>query len=171
MTPALLLRYWWVLALAILIALCAWQGGSVRDAKARAAHEAQIAAQARSDLRKALRANTVTAAVSAKVEKRQVEIRYVTRTLVEKVPVYVSPEVDRSYPLPVGLVRLHDAAASGQPPVPGGAGELDDSPSPVVASTLARTIVGNYGEYHACRAQVMGWIDWYRQQQQVWNER
>ena len=165
----LLLRYWWALALAALLALLVIQ--TQRNQIIRAdlrASQTQLAT-ARADLRKANRAQAITASVSSDVERRQVVVRYVTRTLIEKVPVYVSPEVDRRYPLPVGLVRLHDEAAAGHSPVPGGAGELDDAPSDIAPSTLGRTVVANYGDYYACREQVRGWIDWYNLQRQNWN--
>lgn len=165
----LLLRYWWALALTALAALLLIQAqrNQIIRADLKATH-AQLAT-ARADLRKANRAATITASVSSDVERRQVEVRYVTRTLIEKVPVYVTAEADRRYPLPVGLVRLHDEAAAGHSPVPGGAGELDDAPSDIAPSTLGRTLVANYGDYYTCREQVRGWIDWYQQQKQVWN--
>jgi len=168
---ALLLRFWWIPALALLAALLVFQvqRNQIIHADLRAS-QAKLAT-ARADLRKATAAQAVTATVAADVERRQVVVRYVTRTLIERVPIYVSPEVDRRYPLPVGLVRLHDEAAAGVSPVPGSAGEPDDAPSDVAASTLASTLIGNYGDYYACREQVRGWIAWSEQQKQVWNTR
>ncbi len=168
---ALLLRFWWIPALALLAALLVFQAqrNQIIHADLRAS-QAKLAT-ARADLRKATAAQAVTATVAADVERRQVVVRYVTRTLIEKVPVYVSPEVDRRYPLPVGLVRLHDAAARGEAEIPGPAGEPDDAPSDVTPSALAQTLIGNYGDYYACREQVRGWIAWSEQQKQVWNTR
>ncbi len=168
---ALLLRFWWIPALALLAALLVFQAqrNQIIHADLRAS-QAKLAT-ARADLRKATAAQAVTATVAADVERRQVVVRYVTRTLIEKVPVYVSPEVDRRYPLPVGLVRLHDAAARGEADLPGPAGEPDDAPSGTPASALAQTLIGNYGDYYACREQVRGWIAWSEQQKQVWNTR
>jgi len=166
---ALLLRYWWIPTLALLAALLVFQVQhneiTKRDLKAS---QAKLQT-ARADLRNATRAASVTAAVGADVERRQVVVRYVTRTLIEKVPIYVSPEVDRRYPLPVGLVRLHDSAARGEAEVPGSAGEPDDAPSDVAASALAQTLIGNYGDYYACREQVRGWMTWAEEQKRVWN--
>jgi len=168
---ALLLRFWWIPALALLAALLVFQvqRNQIIHADLRAS-QAKLAT-ARADLRKATAAQAVTATVAADVERRQVVVRYVTRTLIERVPIYVSPEVDRRYPLPVGLVRLHDEAAAGVSPVPGSAGEPDDAPSDTPASALASTLIGNYGDYYACREQVRGWIAWSEQQKQVWNTR
>ncbi len=168
---ALLLRFWWIPALALLAALLVFQAqrNQIIHADLRAS-QAKLAT-ARADLRKATAAQAVTATVAADVERRQVVVRYVTRTLIERVPIYVSPEVDRRYPLPVGLVRLHDAAARGEAEVSGSAGEPDDAPSGTPASALAQTLIGNYGDYYACREQVRGWIAWSEQQKQVWNTR
>jgi hypothetical protein len=166
---ARLLCYWWIPALALLASLLVFQvqRNQIIHADLRASQTKL--ADARSALRKTTRAATVTATVGADVERRQVVVRYVTRTLIEKVPVYVSPEVDRRYPLPVGLVRLHDSAARGEAEVPGSAGEPDDAPSDVAASTLAQTLIGNYGDYYACREQVRGWMTWAEEQKRVWN--
>ncbi len=168
---ALLLRFWWIPALALLAALLVFQvqRNQIIHADLRAS-QAKLQT-ARADLKNATRAANVTATVGADVERRQVVVRYVTRTLIERVPIYVSPEVDRRYPLPVGLVRLHDAAARGEADLPGPAGEPDDAPSDTPASALASTLIGNYGDYYACREQVRGWIAWSEQQKQVWNTR
>src|SRR4051812_45982453 len=58
-------------------------------------------------------------------------IRVVYRTTREEVPAHVTPAIDARYPLPLGLVRLHDAAVLGVPA--GGlldpAGRADDAAS------------------------------------------
>jgi hypothetical protein len=79
------------------------------------------------------------------------QIRIVTRRLIEKVPVYVTPQTDRAYPLPWGFVRLHDAAVRGDDlsAAAAGPGRPDDAPSDVAASEAAGVIVANYG---GCRA-------------------
>ncbi|MDB5447635.1 MAG: putative signal peptide protein [Phenylobacterium sp.] len=104
--------------------------------------------------------STVAAAKDAEV---QTSIRYVTRTLIEKVPAHVSPETDRSFPLPVGLVRVHDAAALGVDvsAVPDPAGRADDQASAVEASDLGRVLAVNYGECRADQARLsalQGWV-------------
>src|SRR5690606_18513603 len=74
-----------------------------------------------------------------------------TTTLVREVPILVPPEVDARFPVPVGVVRMHDAAATGADlsAVPDAAGRADGAPSDVVASELASVIAENYG---TCRA-------------------
>ncbi|HXQ16901.1 MAG TPA: hypothetical protein VN814_19995 [Caulobacteraceae bacterium] len=94
----------------------------------------------------------------------QDRVRTVTRTLIEKVPVYVSATTDARFPLPVGFVRLHDAAAAGDdlPAVAPGADGADDAASDVAASAAATVIVGNYGACHADQARLAELQAWAR---------
>jgi hypothetical protein len=112
----------------------------------------------------------ITEDVGNAVEARQIEVRTVTRTVVEKIPYYVTPQTDARYLVPLGFVRLHDAAAGGTPAVPFGAGESADTPSGVALSAVTETIAFNYGQCRGWREQVIGWQDWYRQQQALWNK-
>jgi len=84
-------------------------------------------------------------------QRTQDRIRTVTRTLIEKVPTYVSATTDARFPVPWGFVRLHDAAAAGDDLSAAAAspGRPDDGASDVAASEAAGVIAGNYG---ACRA-------------------
>ncbi len=100
----------------------------------------------------------------------KVEIQYRDRiqivrekgeTIVKEVPVYVSAETDRRFPLPRGFVRVHDAAATGEPAGP--AAEPDGEASPIVASAAAETVAGNYAECRRWREQVIGWQEFYEQ--------
>ncbi len=131
-----------------------WRHGAA-DMKAQARTTALVQAQGR--------INTAAAATDARV---QTQIRYVTPTLTEKVPVYVTAQTDARLPVPVGLVRLHDAAARGLdlPAVPDPAGRPDDAPSRVEVSDLGRAIVGNYGECRADAARLVELQDWIRGQ-------
>lgn len=110
----------------------------------------------------------ITEDVGRRVAAREAEVRTVTRTIVEKVPIYVTPEADRRSPVPLGFVRLHDAAASGAPAVPFGPGESADTPSGVALSAAGATIFGNYGECRGWREQLIGWQAWYAEQKAAW---
>lgn len=78
-----------------------------------------------------------------------------------KVPDYVTAKTDVTFPLPCGLIRLHDAAALGVDPETLGnpAGLADDAACPVKASALASLIVDNYGLDHEKDAQIIGLQD------------
>lgn len=115
------------------------------------------------------KAAEITEDVGRKSAEREAGVRTITRTLIEKVPVYVTAEADRNAVVPVGFVRLHDAAAAGTPAVPFGAGESADTPSGLALSAVASTVTDNYGQCLAWRSQVIGWQDWYAQQKAAWN--
>ena len=153
-----------------LVALIAFGGGyKVRDVMAQADSAKAAKAEVRTVERVVYReraAADVTQRIGEQAATRQAEIRYVTRTIVEKVPEYVTAEADRTCVLPVGFVRLHDAAAAGQgDALPEPAGQSNDAPSGVACSAAAETIVGNYGDYAAVAAQLTDLQSWVREQQ------
>lgn len=172
-----------------LAALAGWKGyaavllvglsiGSAGTWKVRDWMAAEAALKvARADLRGAIEvgrrthvAAEITQDVGAKVEAARAETRIVYRTITERIPVYVTPEIDRDYLLPVGFVRLHDAAAGGSAAtLPDSAGEPADAPSGVPLSSAAATIVGNYAGCTDDRARLKGWQDWYAEQRAAWD--
>jgi cell division protein FtsL len=85
-----------------------------------------------------------------------------SQTLQREIPTYVTPATDRAFPLPVGFVRLHDAAASGLSTLPA-AGLADATASDVAASQAADVIVTNYGLCHETTAQLSALQDWIRE--------
>jgi hypothetical protein len=174
MNPLSLLLGWKGYAAAAAVALLVGFGGGwkARDLVADAADWQRAKAALKAAQINAARigvADKITADVGRKAEDRQVEIRTVTKTLIREVPIYVTAETDRSYPVPVGLVRLHDAAALGLPAaLPDPAGRADDAPSGVAASTLGETVADNYGTCRANAAQLDALEEWVRQQQAAW---
>ena len=86
-----------------------------------------------------------------------------TKTIIQRIPIYVTPAIDRSYPLSVGFVRVSDASALGLDvsAVPLPAGKSDADASTVAPSYAAGVIAGNYGGCRATNAQLaalQGWI-------------
>jgi len=154
---------------AVCLAVGAGSGYKVRDVMAQADSAKAAKAEVRTVERVVYReraAADVTQRIGEQAATRQAEIRYVTRTIVEKVPEYVTAEADRTCVLPVGFVRLHDAAAAGQgDALPEPAGQSNDAPSGVACSAAAETIVGNYGDYNAVAAQLTDLQSWVREQQ------
>ena len=130
-----------------------------RAAAAAEAHNRQVVAQRAQVSRDA-------GAAEARAQDR---IRIVYRTLREEIPTHVSPETDRRFALPVGLVRLHDAAARGLElsRVPDPAGRADDAASDVRASDLAAAVTGNYGACRADGEQLAALQAWIRRQQGI----
>lgn len=94
----------------------------------------------------------------------QERIRTVYRTIRTEIHDHVSPAIDRAFPMPVGLVRLHDAAARGLDvsAVPDSAGQPDDAASRFAASDLAGAFTDNYGACRANAEQLSGLQSWIR---------
>lgn len=92
----------------------------------------------------------VTQVAGAAQAQAQARLRYVYVTLTKEIPGVVTPAIDRAFPLPVGFLRVHDAAARGLDlsTVRDPAGRPDDVASGVPASAAAAAIAANYG---ACR--------------------
>lgn len=112
-------------------------------------------------------AGTVDAAkvsdkVGKTVEAAKVEVRTVTETLTREVVRYVPAAADAQCVVPVGFVRLHDAAATGVLPDPADtAGQPADAASGVALSAVGATVVGNYGACREDREALKGWQAWY----------
>jgi|GEM_PF-5312843 len=163
----------WVLlaALAGLVALASlafWQGWRAGSGHVQAAwNEEKLAALAAS-LRLADAQTDITDAVGAKYGGHMATILVETRTLIQKVPVYVTPETDARYPLPRGLVRLYNASGqSGADAVSLAAEPADAAPAGVSASAFATIAIENNGALNACRAQVLGLQEFARRQHEL----
>jgi len=95
--------------------------------------------------------------VLTKYVDRERVVRQVIHDIQRETPRYVTPSTDAAFPLPVGFVRLHDAAAAAD--LPGPPGPADAQASGVTASDAASVIAGNYGTCHAIRDQLNALID------------
>jgi hypothetical protein len=151
-------------------------GWTVRDWKAGAEAEKAAKAETKQAVRGIYRERAqadVTSAVETKAAQAQVQIRTVTKTIIERVPEYVSVADDSRCVVPVGFVRVHDAAAAGNP-LSEPSGELDGgaatSEAPTVTlSRLAEVTAENYGTYQSVARQLVDLQSWVRQQQAVTN--
>lgn len=91
---------------------------------------------------------------SEKEAAAQVQIRTVTKTIIEKVPVYVPLD---SCPLPAGFRLLHDSAAANEP-IPDATAIVDGAAIPT--AVVAETVVSNYGTCNASAARLAGLQEW-----------
>lgn len=105
---------------------------------------------------------TAAAAQHDAAAQQAIVIRY--RTITREVHDVVTPAIDARYPLPVGFVRVHDAAALGLDlsAIPSPAGEPDDAASSVTASDAAATITANYGRCRSASQQLIDLQAWLR---------
>jgi hypothetical protein len=110
------------------------------------------------------RSTAVSAQAAEAMAKASAQSRTRTVTIVREVSKLVTPDVDARYPLPVGLVRLHDAAARGVDlsAVPDAAGRADGAPASVDASHLAAVVATNYGACLEDQARLAAWQAWAR---------
>lgn len=124
---------------------------------------------ARADLGKH---EAVAAEISAKArsdtEARQAQIQTVTRTLIQKVKIYVPAPADAQCVISVGFMQFHDSAAAGLP-VP--AGGPDETASGLKLSDVAATVAGNYGIAFGWREEALAWRAWYAEQKAAWERK
>jgi len=159
-----------VLAVLALLFAVHHHGFEAGVAHEKAAQAARVAKERKAVVKREAAADRITQDVGTKAETRQAQIRWRTQTLIREVPVYVTPETDRRFAVPVGLVRLHDAAALGVDPatLPDPAGRPDDAASGVAPSTLGATLAGNYGTCLAELDRFRMLQSWIEQQQAAW---
>lgn len=134
------------------------------------AHVDRLEVERREALQRVATVETQQAAISMKAAtdhaRYEREIKAATRTIVQEVTRYVTPETDRLFPVPVGAVRVHDAAALGRPiaEVPDATGRPDGEASAVEASSLIRTVAENYGSCRVDGQRLSDLQDWVRAQ-------
>jgi hypothetical protein len=105
----------------------------------------------------------VTSTIETKAAVTAQRERVVTRTITERIPVYVPVEADARCVVPTGFVRLHDAAAVGDlSAVPESAGVADDGPSGLALSDVAEVVADNYGSARQNVAQLKALQEWVR---------
>ncbi|KVQ82165.1 hypothetical protein WK07_11825 [Burkholderia multivorans] len=74
-------------------------------------------------------------------------------TIIKEVPVYVDREADRACVVPLGFVRVHDAAAANVPV--GDPGSTDVAAAGVALSAVAATVADNYTTCHENAEQLI----------------
>lgn len=139
----------------------AWtlQDGNIAKIEKKAGEDKAAAVAAA--LRQERSQNKLSADAGAKAEKHQAEVRTVARIIREKVPVYVTPEADDRCIVPVGAIRLLDAAAAGADPDASlvAPGEPNDAPSGVDCSRIVDVVAENYALYRSVSAQLNDILD------------
>lgn len=89
------------------------------------------------------------------------------KTIENQIPNYIKPADDNLFAVPVGLVRVLDAAWTGE--AAGPADGADREPSEIPISQIALTQVGNITVCHVWREQALGWRQFYGEQQRAIN--
>ncbi|MFC0155945.1 hypothetical protein ACFFJ4_20825 [Xanthomonas dyei] len=144
-----------VVLIAALVGGCVWQEHRVsaaqkdRDAALQAKHQAEAERDS---------AKGSTTVVTQYVDRVQI-VREAGATITREIPIYVTQKADAACAIPAGFVRLHDAAASGNPAGPP-TGDPDAPATGVTLSGIAGTVAGNYTRCHATAAQLSALQDW-----------
>lgn len=120
--------------------------------------------QARQAVKIAERQINITYQVSLQFEKVKLDDETATTKRLEQIPVHITPDSDRACVVPVGFVRVFNAATHG--PVPDAASGPDDSASGLALSDIARVETENYGQYDLVAHQLEALQDWVKQQQE-----
>ncbi len=131
------------------------QFNAAADAKRSAA--AVLAAQHALDLQ--ARVDTAQSQIAAHTAQKQAVTATVTRTLIEKVPTYVTRKADSGCTITRGPVDVLNAAAAGHdlPSPSADSGSSPDAAAPGIAlSDVVQSVVGNYGICHADENQIDG---------------
>lgn len=104
-------------------------------------------------------------------EKAEREAQF--RQLLKEVPRYVTPVADARCIVPLGFVRIHDAAAGDAGPpgaaaIPEPAGGSVDADSGVALSAVGAAVTENYFACHEAIAEVTEWRRWYPEAREGW---
>lgn len=146
-----------------------WMTAGVKQE--RAAEAKRLASAVKKVAKREEKADAITSKVETEHAKEQARVEYRTKILVKEIPTYVSPAADSRCILPVGWVRLHDAAASGSAPsLSQGAGGPLGAPSGVQPSEAISSVITNYGVAYSWRAEAMAWREWYVLQKAEWEK-
>ncbi|MEA9576935.1 hypothetical protein [Xanthomonas campestris] len=141
--------------IAVLVGGCVWQEQRVSTAQRerKQALDAKAAAIAERD---SARASTKT--VVEYVDRVQI-VREAGATITREIPIYVTKKADAACAIPAGFVRLHDAAATGNPAGPS-TGDPDAPAAGITLSAVAGTVADNYTSCHSTAAQLSALQDW-----------
>jgi hypothetical protein len=145
---------------ALLGAVYAWHRSEVADEVERV--NSKATAQRRAEVAEFvvdMSARNLKQREANEAEKRALQES--TKTLVEKVPVYVTKLADSRCVVPAGFVQ-HYVAAWGMPAVPGIADRPVDADSGIPLSRVESVTTENAGICREARAESAAWRAWYR---------
>lgn len=151
-----------LILVAVIGAYVATQSSRLHAADRRASAARERAQRADNARREAEAARDLARAevrvVTRYVDRVQV-VREKAKIITQEVPVYVSPHADAACTVPVGFVRLHDAAAANEP-AGQPAGNPDAPAEGVALSDVAAAVADNYARAHENAEQVIGLQDY-----------
>lgn len=129
--------------------------------------DAQILTDAQAANVHALHVDLVTGEVITQYIDRYQVVLTQGATITKEITRYVTPEVDRHYPVPWGFVRVLNAATVGALPDAIATGGTDEGAATVALSDVASNIADNYTSCRATAEQLRSLQQWITQQQTV----
>ncbi|GAE48743.1 hypothetical protein [Xanthomonas arboricola] len=141
--------------IALLVGGCVWQ--ERRVSAAETARDQALAEKHAAIAERDSEKNSVRV-VTKFIDRVQI-VREVGTTITREVPIYVTQKADAACAIPAGFVRLHDAAATGNPAGPP-TGDPDAPAAGITLSAVAGTVADNYTSCHATAAQLSTLQDW-----------
>jgi hypothetical protein len=158
--------HWTLLALAV---ACASYGlGRIHEARIGAAALASYKEKAAIQTVRIEKGETVVVTKTEIQYRDRVQKIYVQGEKIEKaIPDYVQPADDARFAVNAGFLRVVDGAWAGE--IAGPASDADREPSAIPISEIARTQAANATSCRAWRDKVLGWRNFYAEQQAVIN--
>jgi hypothetical protein len=155
-----ILPAWAKYAALALIALALYGMGRMDGSRIEGAkHLAYVAKQATATVRIARAQEKVVVQTEIKYRDRIRIIKEKGETIVKEVPVFVTAADDAAVTVPIGFVRIHRAATTGEPA--GAPVDSDREASGIALSTVAEVDAYNGKNHRTCIAQVEGWQEFY----------
>lgn len=94
--------------------------------------------------------------------------------IIREIPIYISKESDANCTIPLGFVRMHDAAtattSSGEK-VSIAPGTSNERATDIELSEVAKTVTGNYTSCNKVREQLTALQEWVRTQEKTFNSK
>lgn len=115
------------------------------------------------------KSSEVTVQVLTKYVNRVNVVKEKGEEIVREVPIYITKESDAKCVIPIGFVRVHDAATRGEK-VPDSTGPANERPTDIKLSEATETITGNYGTCNQVREQLKSLQEWVKTQEQTFNK-
>lgn len=154
----------WLIDAVIFVAVVAvifvmgWTFGAEREQAKEARQQAAALARAAQDARDdQARLDAATAPVIASTAAKIATVQTVTKTLIEKVPVYVTRQDDARCVVNRGAIELYNASASGDLPSNSSSVSADyDAPSETDLSAFVGIAAQNNGTYNEIATRLTG---------------
>jgi hypothetical protein len=141
-----------------------WYGDVHGARRVRNEWQTSITAQAVADAQRIHASDVVTTQVITQYIDRYNVVLTQGATITREVTHVITPEVDRRYLVPTGLVRVLNASASGEDLDANAAGISNDTAASIAMSDVAISISNNYTNCRANAEQLEALQEWLREQ-------